>query len=80
MSFTDEFNKISLLNVVNFSLLFGLLPPLFSQISYNVDNIDSPNMLDKFTRSRFTASLRQVGTKPAVGWIAVTSTGLVNQH
>ncbi|XP_071803038.1 mediator of RNA polymerase II transcription subunit 16-like [Asterias amurensis] len=48
------------------------------KISYNVDNIDSPSMLDKFTRSRFTPSLLQVGTKPAVGWIAVTSTGLVS--
>ena len=51
----------------------------FLQISYNVDNIDSPSMLDKFTRSRFTPSLLQVGTKPAVGWIAVTSTGLVRR-
>ena len=48
-----------------------------SQMSYNVDNIDSPSMLDKFTRSRLTPSLLQVGTKPAVGWISVTSTGLV---
>nr|XP_054767046.1 mediator of RNA polymerase II transcription subunit 16-like [Lytechinus pictus] len=48
------------------------------KITYNVDNIDSPNMLDKFSRTRFTPSLAEFGMRPTQGWVLVTGTGLVS--
>ncbi|XP_072179168.1 mediator of RNA polymerase II transcription subunit 16-like [Diadema setosum] len=48
------------------------------KISYNVDNIDSPNMLDKFSRTRFTPSLAEFGMRPMEGWVSVTGSGLIS--
>eukprot|EP00057_Strongylocentrotus_purpuratus_P014375 XP_011668849.1 PREDICTED: mediator of RNA polymerase II transcription subunit 16 [Strongylocentrotus purpuratus] len=48
------------------------------KITYNVDNIDTPNMLDKFSRTRFTPSLAEFCMRPTQGWVLVTGTGLVS--
>ncbi|XP_072042596.1 mediator of RNA polymerase II transcription subunit 16-like [Amphiura filiformis] len=48
------------------------------KIQYNVDNLDTVNMMDKFSRTKYSGTLPKLSAKPAVGWVAVTATGLIS--
>ena len=51
----------------------------YFQVNFRADKKDSFMYNDKFTYSKFSPSVSHFGGKATQGWIAVTSTSLVNK-